>query len=113
MLADDFIDIGLSLIVIPNLFGIDHHHWAFLTTVEATGVIDTHFALPGQAKRLAFFLGVIAQVARASLAAGRATVVSLVGAKENVVFVVTHNDRFNKTCAELWLARSRIFVFST
>jgi hypothetical protein len=88
MLVDDFIDIVRIDIGVPGALRINHHDRAFFASVETTGLVDADFSRTAQIHFLDTLLGVLLRNLRAFVKAARASGISLIGAKENVLFVI-------------------------
>ena len=52
--VDDFFDIGLSDVSIPNGIGIDDEVWAVLALIETAGLVGAHFALESAFRQFLF-----------------------------------------------------------
>lgn len=61
MLAHDLLDIPRLHAPVPDVLGIDHHHWAVAALVEATAVVDTHATVDACLRHQLFEAGVHAQ----------------------------------------------------
>ena len=92
---NDFVDVALVYVGVPNVIWIDDQHRPLGTTVQTAGEVDTHLALAIEIELLDAILGVAANTLRVVLIATRAAVVALVDTEKDVMPVVTHmnNDR--------------------
>ena len=61
VLINDFVNIRLVDIAVPDIIRVDDDYRAFATAIQATGRVDTHLACPGNRQFLAALFGVIAQ----------------------------------------------------
>jgi len=95
--VDDFIDIFLVDIGIPSALRIDDDHRAFFAPLQASSLVDAHFAGAGQVELLdAFFRMFLGGLGTLVGAAGALTGLALVEAEENVMFVergVCHDEQ--------------------
>jgi hypothetical protein len=90
MLLNDFINIGLIVVLIPNTLRVNHHHWALSASVQTTGIINTDFF---QLQVLDPLFSMVTQTLGIMLHAIRFTlgIVTLMRAKKYVIFVkVSH-----------------------
>ena len=90
MFRNDFVDIVLVDVGVPDVVRIDDHHRAFGTTVHATRQINAHPAFAAQVQLLDAILGVAANTLRVMLVAALASVVALIDTEKYVMLVITH-----------------------
>ena len=88
--VDDFVDVMLIHIGVPDAFGIDRDHWALRTAIHATRVVNPALSRGVEFERFDFFLGVIAHGLRTLGGTAGFAALALVYAKKYVVFVVVH-----------------------
>jgi hypothetical protein len=94
--VDNFIDVFLIYIGVPNTFRIHHTHWSLLTTVKTSGLVDAHLALPGHAQLLYPAFCIVTQYSRSALIAGRTLSVrpTIVGTEKQVSLEVPGHWNF-------------------
>ena len=85
MLFEDFVDVGLVHVGVPDPFGVDDEQRALVAAVHAAGAVDAAFAFAVQASLLDLFFQVVAHALAAGVAAALGAVVALVGAEKDVV----------------------------
>ena len=90
MFIDDFIDIIFIDIGVPRFFRVNDDHRAFVTTIQATGIVDADFSLAAQLQRFNALFGIIAQFLRAEIVAAFGIALALIGAEKNMVLIITH-----------------------
>lgn len=91
VLIDDFIDILLINIAVPDRFRIHDHDRPLLAAIQTAGLVDANFAGAGHAERLDALLAVVPDPAGAMILATSLATVALVTAEENMTLVVTHD----------------------
>ena len=91
VLPDDLVDVFLVDVGIPDFLGINDHHRTFVTAVQTSRHIDTHFARTIEREFLDFGFGVIAYFGGAMVVAAAFAVLALIAAEENVMAIVTHD----------------------
>ena len=87
---NDFVNIFAINVGIPNALWINDQHRAFRATVKATRRIDARLAIFVQTKFFGTLFGVIAQSLRIEVRATSRTGLTLIGAKKDVVLIITH-----------------------
>jgi len=87
---DNFINIFLIDVGVPDFFRVDDDDWAFIATIKAAGIIDTDFSFAGQPEFLDTLLGVVAHFLGVMIVAAACAIGALVDTKENVMLIVTH-----------------------
>lgn len=92
VLLDDFVDIFLVDVAVPDRFRINDHDRSLGTAVQAAGGVDTHAALSCDAQLFAAVLGIIPQLLRPILLAALTTALALIGTEKNMMFVIGHPD---------------------
>jgi len=86
---DDLIDVRFVEIGVPDAFRIDHDHRPFFAALQASGLIDTHFALACQPELLDALFGVFLQFLRTATGAALPLAgFALVQAEKNVMCVI-------------------------
>src|SRR5690349_4222646 len=90
MLLDDFVNVFLVDVRVPDRFRIHDHHRTFFASVHAAGLIDANFFLARQAKLLDAALGIVTHLLRTMVVTARAGIVALVAAEEYVIAVIAH-----------------------
>ena len=93
VLKNDLIQIRLILIGIPDTIGIDHRNRPLITTVEATGPVHAHPALPGNPQFFGLFLGIRAQLISTVLLTA-IPVLTLIHAHKKMTLVIRHIVRY-------------------
>jgi hypothetical protein len=88
MLVNDFIDVFLIDIGVPDAFGINHQYRSFLATVQAAGLVDADLARAIQVKRLDAALGMFLRGLRTAIGAAWTPVFALVQAKKYMLLVI-------------------------
>lgn len=97
MLLDDFTDIGLIGIAVPDRIGIDDQHGTFLAAVETAGVVDTAFSRAGHFELFQAIFRIIAKLPGIVILATSRAVLALIGAKKYMVFKVTHLSQYSSS----------------
>jgi len=91
VLLDDFVDVGLVDVGIPDSLWVDDDHRTFIATVHASGLVDPHLAFSLEAEFADAVLGIGAKFARAAVVAACLAVLALVAAEKYMSFVVAHD----------------------
>src|SRR5512146_3120646 len=81
---EDFVDVGLVHIGIPDAVRVHDQQRALVAAVEAAGAVDAAFALAVEVGVLDLLLQVIAHLLPAGRTAALSAVVALVGAEKDV-----------------------------
>jgi len=91
MFFDDFIDIFLIDIGVPDVIWVDHGDRSFAATIQATGDIhpDRAFAF-GYTQFFGALFGVISHCLRIILLTTLGSVLAQIGAKKDVPLIVSH-----------------------
>jgi hypothetical protein len=87
---DDLVDIVPIDIRVPDVVGVDDDDRAFVTTIQAAGLVDPDLALAVEIEFLDPPLGVSLHFARTPVIAADFGRVALVAAEKNVTLVITH-----------------------
>ena len=90
MLGDNFVDVILTTIAVPNLFRVNHHHRAFTATIETAGIIDAYPTLAMQTQLLDPLLGVFAYFAGIVVLAAILGI-AVMGTEKCVVLIIRHD----------------------
>jgi hypothetical protein len=90
VLGNNFVDVVLVDIGVPNGLRVYHQDRTFVATVQTAGIIDPDLALAGELERLDLILGIGAHLTGAMIVAANFARLALVDAEENVSLVVTH-----------------------
>ena len=90
---NDFIDICLVHIRVPNCFRVHHSDRPPRATVQATGFVDADLAGAQQAQRLGLRLAMVERLYRALVCTALLARFALVGAEKDVPLVVRGSDR--------------------
>ena len=93
VLVDDFVQIFLIAIAVPSFIGIHDQAGAFCAAIQASGIVDPDFLWTGFAHGLNAGLCIVSCGLSIMVLAARLSV-ALIGAKEDVVFVIAHRDRY-------------------
>lgn len=88
VLVDDFINIFLVYIGVPDAFRVHHNYGPFLTAVKTTSLVNPDHALAVHIGLLETFLGIITQLRRTEFGAAPAAIFALVLAEKYVPLVV-------------------------
>jgi hypothetical protein len=90
VLIDDFVNILLIDIAVPDVVGIDHYDRTFTAAIQTPGSIDTDFAGTGDTQFLAALFRVIAHCLGIEALTAGGTVGAQVNAEEDMISVVGH-----------------------
>ena len=93
MLLNNFIQVLLVYVGIPNLFRVHHQHRTFFTPIKATCGIDPYPALTGQAALLNAGFYITPHLQRIMPLTARSTIIALIGAEKDMVTVVGHTKK--------------------
>lgn len=96
VLLDDLVNVLNIDIAVPSPFRINHHHWTFGATIQATGAVNTDFSRAGETQILRALLGIIAHRLCIEALATRAAIFTQIGTEEHVMFVVSHRTPFGR-----------------
>lgn len=91
MFLDDFLDIGLIDIAIPDPFGIDHHDWALGAPVQTARAVNSDLSFAVFLQCLDAFLGVGLDFSRATAGTALCAVIALIDAEKNMFFKIRHD----------------------
>jgi hypothetical protein len=94
---DNFIDIFLINIGVPDTFRINYTNRSLLATIKATGLINPDFTLTGHTQRLYPVLCIISQIYRSTLIAGRPLGArpAIIGAEKYMSLVVLRHGHLS------------------
>jgi hypothetical protein len=90
MFLDDFLDVVVVDVGVPDSFGVHDENRSFITAVHAASLIDAHFPFALEFERGYAILGVGLCSGGAKRIAAAFSFFPLVAAKENVMRVMTH-----------------------
>jgi hypothetical protein len=90
MFLDDFFNVFLVDIRVPNGFGIDHKYRTIVAAIHATGLVDAYFALTLELEFADAILGVGLHLGGAQAVATGFTFGTLVAAEKNVMLEMAH-----------------------
>src|SRR3989304_5910988 len=97
MLADDFVQIALVHIGVPDAFRINHQHRPLIARPHAARRVDAHgVCFCGQPQGFLLVLDVIAHLLRTEIVAAILSGFALISAEENMLVKVTHKNNLMK-----------------
>ena len=88
MRFDDFIDVGLVDIGVPNRLWVDHHHGAAGTAIQTPRLVDTHATLAVESQGFDPGFAVLPRLLRSVVGATGFAAFALVQTKKHMVLVV-------------------------
>jgi len=88
MLIDDFVDVFLIHIGVPDLFRINDHHGPLLAAIQATGLVDPDLSLAVLTGFLEPLFRIITELRRPTLRATPSTIFAKVLAEKNMVLEI-------------------------
>jgi hypothetical protein len=89
VLVNDFVNIVLIDIGIPNAFRVYDEGRSFIAAIETAGLIDPDASLPGNLELLDARFCIVAYCLRAMVVAARAAIVALIATEKNMMFKIT------------------------
>jgi len=103
---DDLVDIPLIHIGVPDAFGVNHDHGAFLATVQTPRRVYPHAAPAGDTQLFAAPFGMITHRQCVEALATGAAIGTLVGTEKDVIAIVVHGQK-DTASARPCIARDR------
>ena len=102
MTVDDFVNISLAVIAIPDALWIDGDRRAFVAASHAAGRVDADTAGHSQSELFDPVLGIVPHCRRIMILATGPTVLTLVGTEKNMIFVI-HQDKIQDSGEKIQL----------
>lgn len=90
---DNFVNVRFIDVGVPDAFRVYHAHRAFFAAVEATRLVDTHFARAGQTQFLNSPLGIFPDFRRTAQIAARSVRLKapIINTEKNMFAVMVQN----------------------
>lgn len=88
---DDFIDVGLGNVSVPDSLGIDHKIWAVFALIEAAGLVSSYSALKSAFRESLLEKFLQFRLPSGIAASSRISRRALVAAYEDVLFKLGHD----------------------
>jgi hypothetical protein len=85
---EDFVDVGLIDIGVPDTFRVDHQHRPLVAAIHAARAVDAAFPFAVEVGLFDFFLEVVAHGLSTCRATASGAIVALVGAEKHVVLEI-------------------------
>jgi hypothetical protein len=107
VLVNDFVNIVLIDIGIPNAFRVYDDGRPFIATIETASLIHPDVSFPGNLKFLDACLRIIAYCLRAMVVTARAPIVALIATEKDMMFEITQQAT-PRSCGVTIIAERRV-----